>query len=150
MATNHAASRASIACFVFFMIAYGISYQPLLPTYPGEVLSTDQRSTGMGLMALTLNLASKYLRWNMPWQEKWLRILVFINLFAIPVALERVSRYFKIKMTSKIANNLRLAGVSLLSDVSVSKGRNTDQMQGYICLSSCGPCSKRLLGTSLP
>jgi MFS family permease len=59
ISTNPSASRASIACFVFFMIAYGISYQPLLPTYPGEVLSTDQRSTGMGLMALTLNLASK-------------------------------------------------------------------------------------------
>lgn len=41
------------------MIAFGISYQPLLPTYPGEVLSTDQRSTGMGLMALILNLASE-------------------------------------------------------------------------------------------
>jgi predicted MFS family arabinose efflux permease len=58
LSANPAASRAIIACFVFFMIAYGISYQPLLPTYPGEVLSTDQRSTGMGLMALVLNLAS--------------------------------------------------------------------------------------------
>lgn len=57
--TNPDASRASIACFVFFMIAYGMSHQPLLPTYPGEVLSTDQRSTGMGLMALTLNLSSE-------------------------------------------------------------------------------------------
>lgn len=56
-----AASRASIACFVFFMVSYGISYQPLLPTYPGEVLSTDQRSTGMGLTALTSQLASKLL-----------------------------------------------------------------------------------------
>ena len=57
--TNPSASRASIACFVFFMVSYGMSYQPLLPTYPGEVLSTDQRSTGMGLMAFTLNLFSK-------------------------------------------------------------------------------------------
>ncbi|KAI9637590.1 transporter-domain-containing protein [Dioszegia hungarica] len=67
-----AASRASIACFVFFMVSYGISYQPLLPTYPGEVLSTDQRSTGMGLTALTSQLA------------------IFISFFAIPVALERI------------------------------------------------------------
>jgi MFS family permease len=57
--TNPAASRASIACFVFFLVSYGISYQPLLPTYPGEVLSTDQRGTGMGLTALTSQVASK-------------------------------------------------------------------------------------------
>jgi hypothetical protein len=57
LASNPAASRASIACFVLFSVAFGFSYQPPLPTYPGEVLSTDQRSTGRGLAILVLNLA---------------------------------------------------------------------------------------------
>jgi MFS family permease len=54
---NHAASRAAVAFLILFGAAYGWAYQPLLPVYPSEVLSTDMRSTGMGLVVLSLNLA---------------------------------------------------------------------------------------------
>ena len=54
---NHPASRAAVAFLILFGAAYGWAYQPLLPVYPSEVLSMDMRSTGMGLMVLSLNLA---------------------------------------------------------------------------------------------
>ena len=55
---NRPASKAAIAFLILFLAVYGWGYQPLLALYPTEVLSTEQRSTGMGLLVLSLNLAS--------------------------------------------------------------------------------------------
>ena len=54
---NEPASRAAVSFLILFGAAYGWAYQPLLPIYPSEVLSMDMRSTGMGLVVLSLNLA---------------------------------------------------------------------------------------------
>lgn len=61
-AVNAAASRAGIAMLMIAHAVYGISYNPLLPMYPPEVLATRQRSTGIGMMVLTLNSFSGSLR----------------------------------------------------------------------------------------
>lgn len=60
---NLAASRANVASWVLLMVAFNVSYQPLLPTYPSECLSTDQRSSGMSVNAFVVSLFSKsYIR----------------------------------------------------------------------------------------
>lgn len=56
---NRAASKASIAFLILFGGAFAWGYQPLLPIYPSEVLRMEQRSTGMGLVVLSLNLCSE-------------------------------------------------------------------------------------------
>ncbi|WWC71471.1 uncharacterized protein I206_105429 [Kwoniella pini CBS 10737] len=55
---NDAAAKGTIAFLILFYAAYSWAYIPLVAVYPPEVLSMEQRSTGMGLMVLTLNLAS--------------------------------------------------------------------------------------------
>ncbi|WVW85516.1 hypothetical protein I302_107554 [Kwoniella bestiolae CBS 10118] len=55
---NNAAAKGTIAFLVLFYATYAWAYIPLVAVYPPEVLSMEQRSTGMGLMVLTLNLAS--------------------------------------------------------------------------------------------
>ena len=59
MSIDYAASRAGIAFLVIFGAVYAWGYQPLLGLYPSEVLSMEQRSTGLGVMVLTSNLAGK-------------------------------------------------------------------------------------------
>ena len=56
---NAAASKAAIAFLILFGAAYAWGYTPLSPIYPSEVLSQDQRSTGMGLMVLVGNACSE-------------------------------------------------------------------------------------------
>lgn len=58
---NSAASKASIAILILLGACYGWGYMPLLPLYPSEVLRTEQRSTGMGLVVLGVNLACECL-----------------------------------------------------------------------------------------
>ncbi|WWC90611.1 uncharacterized protein L201_005547 [Kwoniella dendrophila CBS 6074] len=55
---NHKAAKGTIGFLILFYATYAWSYIPLVATYPPEVLSMEQRSTGMGLMVLTLNLSS--------------------------------------------------------------------------------------------
>ncbi|WWC63401.1 uncharacterized protein I303_106001 [Kwoniella dejecticola CBS 10117] len=55
---NNAAAKGTIAFLILFYATYAWAYIPLVAVYPPEVLSMEQRSTGMGLMVLTLNLAS--------------------------------------------------------------------------------------------
>lgn len=55
VATNKPASKAAIALLILFGSAYAWVYTPLTPIYPGEVLTNDQRSTGMGVMVLVGN-----------------------------------------------------------------------------------------------
>ena len=57
---DHVASRGAIAFLIIFGAVYSWGYQPLLGLYPSEVLSMEQRSTGLGCMVLTGNLASKF------------------------------------------------------------------------------------------
>ncbi|RXK42329.1 hypothetical protein M231_00319 [Tremella mesenterica] len=59
-ASDSAASKAAIACLILFGAAYAWGYQPLLPVYPSEVLSTEQRSAGMGCFVLCLNLCGGF------------------------------------------------------------------------------------------
>nr|XP_018261583.1 uncharacterized protein I303_06021 [Kwoniella dejecticola CBS 10117]OBR83741.1 hypothetical protein I303_06021 [Kwoniella dejecticola CBS 10117] len=54
---NNAAAKGTIAFLILFYATYAWAYIPLVAVYPPEVLSMEQRSTGMGLMVLTLNLA---------------------------------------------------------------------------------------------
>ncbi|WWC93485.1 hypothetical protein V866_000320 [Kwoniella sp. B9012] len=55
---DNAAAKGTIAFLILFYATYAWAYIPLVAVYPPEVLSMEQRSTGMGLMVLTLNLAS--------------------------------------------------------------------------------------------
>ncbi|EIW68359.1 hypothetical protein TREMEDRAFT_63529 [Tremella mesenterica DSM 1558] len=71
-ASDSAASKAAIACLILFGAAYAWGYQPLLPVYPSEVLSTEQRSAGMGCFVLCLNLCA------------------LLGQLVIPIALKRI------------------------------------------------------------
>lgn len=71
-ATNVPASKAAIAMLILLSAAYAYTYTPLAPIYPSEVLGSDQRSTGMGVMVLVGNAC------------------IFLNQFAIPIALEKI------------------------------------------------------------
>lgn len=50
---NQAAAKGAIASLVLFYGAYGWTYIPLLAVYGPEVLSTEQRSMGMGIAVLS-------------------------------------------------------------------------------------------------
>lgn len=54
---NQAAAKGAIASLVLFYGAYGWTYIPLLAVYGPEVLSTEQRSMGMGIAVLSLNFS---------------------------------------------------------------------------------------------
>ena len=56
---NRPASKAAIAFLILFGGAFGWGYLPLAPIYPSEVLSMEMRSSGLGVMVLSLNLACK-------------------------------------------------------------------------------------------
>jgi hypothetical protein len=58
-ATNKHASKGAIAFLILLGAAFAWGYQPLLPIYPAEVLSTEMRSTGFGLLVLVLNISSE-------------------------------------------------------------------------------------------
>lgn len=60
VASNADASRAAIAMLILFGAAYAWAYTPLGPIYPSEVMSNEQRSTGMGCMVLAGNACSEY------------------------------------------------------------------------------------------
>lgn len=59
ISVNEAASQGAIAFLILFGAAYAWGYQPLLGLYPSEVLSMEQRATGLGCMVLVSNSASK-------------------------------------------------------------------------------------------
>ncbi|UOH83097.1 hypothetical protein LQV05_005811 [Cryptococcus neoformans] len=56
--SNQAGAKGAIAFLILFYGAYGWTYIPLLAVYGPEVLSTEQRSAGMGIAVLSLNLSS--------------------------------------------------------------------------------------------
>ena len=85
---NAAASRAAIACLMIFCAAYAWVYQPLLPIYPSEVLGLEQRSAGMGLFVLVLNLCCESF-----WTERisgQCLTAAFLNQLVIPIALQKI------------------------------------------------------------
>ncbi|OWZ77167.1 hypothetical protein C366_04713 [Cryptococcus neoformans Tu401-1] len=55
--SNQAGAKGAIAFLILFYGAYGWTYIPLLAVYGPEVLSTEQRSAGMGIAVLSLNLS---------------------------------------------------------------------------------------------
>jgi MFS family permease len=57
---NKPASKAAMAFLILFGGAFGWGYLPLAPIYPSEVLSMEMRSTGLGIMVLSLNLACEF------------------------------------------------------------------------------------------
>ena len=59
VADNAAASKAGIAFLIMAHAVYAVSYAPLLGTYPAEVLSLQQRTTGIGLSSLVTNGSSE-------------------------------------------------------------------------------------------
>lgn len=64
--SNQAGAKGAIAFLILFYGAYGWTYIPLLAGYGPEVLSTEQRSAGMGIAVLSLNLScqSRAICWN--------------------------------------------------------------------------------------
>ena len=70
---SKAASSASIAFIYIFGSVFALAFTSMQPIYPGEVLSNDMRAKGMGVFQLTAGCAG------------------FVNTFAAPVALTRVS-----------------------------------------------------------
>lgn len=59
VADNAAASKVGIAFLIIAHAVYAVSYAPLLGTYPAEVLSLQQRTTGIGLSSLVANGSSE-------------------------------------------------------------------------------------------
>lgn len=51
--SNQAGAKGAIAFLILFYGAYGWTYIPLLAVYGPEVLSTEQRSAGMGIAVLS-------------------------------------------------------------------------------------------------
>ena len=84
-ATNNDASRGAIAFLILFGAAYAWGYTPLAPIYPSEVLSTDQRSTGMGCMVLVGNACGTLGQVCRVWVARLTKWTVFLNQFAIPI-----------------------------------------------------------------
>ncbi|KAF4122144.1 Sugar (and other) transporter [Geosmithia morbida] len=66
------AARASIAFIFVIGMTFSFAYTPLQAMYPVEVLAYEQRAKGMALQNMTGNAAA------------------LVNMFAIPVALERI------------------------------------------------------------
>lgn len=67
------ASVASITFIYIFGSVFALGFTSMQPIYPGEVLSNDMRAKGMGVFQLTSGCAG------------------FVNTFAAPVALNKVS-----------------------------------------------------------
>lgn len=67
------ASVASITFIYIFGSVFALAFTSMQPIYPGEVLSNDMRAKGMGVFQLTSGCAG------------------FVNTFAAPVALNKVS-----------------------------------------------------------
>lgn len=67
------AAKASIAFIFVIGMVFSFAYTPLQAMYPVEVLSYEQRAKGMALQNMAGNAAS------------------LVNMFAIPIALERIS-----------------------------------------------------------
>ncbi|WRT68505.1 uncharacterized protein IL334_005481 [Kwoniella shivajii] len=55
---NDAAAKGTITSLILFYAVCGWAYIPMVAVYPSEVMSMEQRSTGMGLVVLALNLCS--------------------------------------------------------------------------------------------
>ncbi|KAG8906588.1 hypothetical protein FRB99_006543 [Tulasnella sp. 403] len=64
--------RGAVAFFFLFNITFGFSYTPLQALYPVEVLKTTTRAKGMAMYSIAVGAIS------------------FVNLYAGPIALERI------------------------------------------------------------
>ncbi|KAI0781646.1 general substrate transporter [Irpex lacteus] len=71
-AKNLAVGKAAVASFFFFSFVYNFTYLPLQALYPVECLTTNGRAKGMAMNGVIVNL------------------MLFINLFAGPVALQNI------------------------------------------------------------
>jgi hypothetical protein len=74
------ASVASISFIYIFGSVFALAFTSMQPIYPGEVLSNDMRAKGMGVFQLTSGCAG------------------FVNTFAAPVALNKVSTLWQLKI----------------------------------------------------
>jgi hypothetical protein len=91
---NPSASRAGIVFLIVAQGIYGWAIATNVWTYPSEVLSTRQRSTAMSLASLVTKLSCMFSPHSFVLYgvEGWRLIeAVFINLFLVPIALEKVS-----------------------------------------------------------
>lgn len=71
--SNAVAAKASIAFIFVIGMTFSFAYTPLQAMYPVEVLSYEQRAKGMALQNMAGNAAA------------------LVNMFAIPVALEKIT-----------------------------------------------------------